>query len=90
MRTVFADACYWVALANSRDSLHEKALEVCEEIGNVRIVTTDEVLMELLNFYSEYPDFREIAVRVVKEIMANPNVEVVPQTRKSFMDGLFL
>ncbi len=49
MRAVFADTFYWIALANRRDTWHEKAKFVSKSLGQVRVVTTDEVLIEFLN-----------------------------------------
>jgi hypothetical protein len=53
MRAVFADAGYWVAIGNSRDALHAWATAVVEQLGEHRIVTTEMVLVEVLNGFSE-------------------------------------
>jgi predicted nucleic acid-binding protein len=44
MKQVFVDTSYWIALANSRDQLHELALQISGRISPVHLVTTDEVL----------------------------------------------
>jgi hypothetical protein len=46
MRAVFADAGYWLAIANSRDRLHARAAALAERLGEYRIVTSEMVLME--------------------------------------------
>lgn len=53
MRSVFADTGYWIALVSVRDNLHAKALEVSRALGQVRIVTSELVLTELLNAFAE-------------------------------------
>ena len=91
MRTVFADANYWVALANPKDQLYPKAIQVSQTIAGARLVTTDEVLIEFLNHYSGKGEFlRGKAVEFVHAINQDPNITVVPQTRESFRKGLEL
>lgn len=41
MKRVFADTAYWLALTNSFDQYHTKALEVSEALGPCRLFTTD-------------------------------------------------
>ena len=85
MRIVFADSGYWVAMFNPADSLHEKAETVTAELGPFRIVTTQMVLVEFLNFMSSKGEFlRETAVDAVRNLETNPTVEVVEQTDVQF------
>jgi predicted nucleic acid-binding protein len=51
MTSVFADTSYWIALADSADSSHRKALELTSRFAETAIVTTDEVLAEYLTFF---------------------------------------
>ena len=91
MKTVFADAWYWIALANPRDQWHERAKAMGPKLGPAHLITTDEVLVEVLAFFSEYgADMRKTAVRLVRAVLANPNVTVTPQTRDSFLRGIRL
>lgn len=91
MKAVFADAACWLTLANPKDELHDVAKEARRNLGNVHLVTTDETLMEFLTGLSKFgAGFRRSAARAVREIMNNPNVKVVPQTRSSFIRGLEL
>jgi predicted nucleic acid-binding protein len=43
MTAIFADTFYWIALADSTDSAHERAVEFTAERATSGIVTTDEV-----------------------------------------------
>ena len=85
MPEVFAHTGYWVALFNPNDQLHQKAREVTRELGDCRKVTTEMVLVEFLNFVSgEEQYLRRLAGEKVKELSANPDVEVVAQTSGQF------
>jgi predicted nucleic acid-binding protein len=91
MKSIFADTHYWIALAIPTDQQHARAKEVTKALGAAVIVTTDEVLLEFLNFLSRYgPALRTAGVKLVRSVIANPNIQVVPQTRDSFLRGLEL
>lgn len=91
MKTVFADAVYWIATAIPNDSWHEAAKAARQQLGAVRIVTTDEVLTEFLAaLSSKGPNLRRAAVKLVRAILADANIKVLPQSRDSFQKGLEL
>jgi uncharacterized protein len=46
MRTLFADTFYWVALINPGDDWYSRVLSISQSLGQIRLVTTDEVLTE--------------------------------------------
>ena len=48
MRRLFADTVYWIALANRKDQWHAKVVQTMRSLGQVSLVTTDEVLDEFL------------------------------------------
>ena len=54
MDNVFADACYWIAKLSRRDSLHEIAVLLSDTLDSRRIVTTELVLVEVLNFFANW------------------------------------
>jgi predicted nucleic acid-binding protein len=91
MRAVFADTVYWVAVVKPGDQWSEIAKEVRSSLGDVRLVTTDEVLTEFLTglaYGGEH--LRGQVAKMVRAIMENPNVKVLPQTRDSFLSGVKL
>ncbi|MBM4039735.1 MAG: type II toxin-antitoxin system VapC family toxin [Planctomycetes bacterium] len=91
MRTLFADTCYWIASANPRDAWHEWVRSAPQWLGPFHIVTTDEVLVEFLNFFGELGQrAREQAADAVRAILRSPTVRVLPQSRESFLAGLSL
>ena len=89
MKVIFADTVYWVALINPKDEWRNQARSVIALLADARIVTTDSILIEVLNFFAEHGDeARRRAVTVVEQLLTNPNTEVVPQTRDNFLAGL--
>jgi uncharacterized protein len=87
---VFADTFYWIALVNSRDSAHAAVLGYSRNLGSRLVLTTDEVLIELLAFCASDPQLRLEAALTVQDILATRGVRVVPQSRECFLSGLAL
>ncbi|MGI9174823.1 MAG: type II toxin-antitoxin system VapC family toxin [Rhodothermales bacterium] len=91
MRRVFADTFYWVALINPRDSAHAQVAGFTLSTQPAVVVTTEEVLTEVLNFFAEYEGgARGRAAQVIELILERPDVRVLPQSTSSFRDGLDL
>lgn len=84
MKTVFADAVYWIAIVKPRDPWRDAAQAAKKRLGQARIVTTEEVLGEFLAALRKGPSLRHTAIKMVRAILSNPNVKVVPQSRDSF------
>lgn len=85
MKKVFVDSGYWIAILNKHDKLHSRAVEVSENAREDRYVTTDFVLLEILNHLANKGNnLREAAVRTVRVIRDAPNSIVVPCTRILF------
>jgi len=51
MSPVFADTLYWIALINSRDQWHDRALSMKTALADSSLVTTNGVLTEVANFF---------------------------------------
>jgi uncharacterized protein len=85
MRRIFADTSYWMALVNPRDQIHEKALSVSRQLSSESLVTTDMVLAEVLNSFSDSL-YREAVGRMVASLREDPSLTIAPQTRSQF-DG---
>ena len=81
MRSVFADSGYFIARLNRRDELHERAAAVAESLAPFRMVTTQLVPVEILNYASDGGEhIRRMAARLVHDLQNDPNVEIIPQT----------
>jgi uncharacterized protein len=84
MSRTFVDTLYLIASINPRDQWHQKAQEVGATLKG-DLVTTEAVLIELLNFFSAYgPEMRVKAAAVVYELLDLPGVQVTEQTRDTF------
>ena len=91
MKQLFADTFYWIALTNSRDNWHQRVLEFTGTLDRVKIITTDEILTEVLNFLCTYgPPMRRRTAQLIRDILEDPNIQVVEQTHSSFNQGLIL
>ena len=90
MPTFFADSGYWIALWNSRDALHEKALSIADERSATdEILTTRMVLIEALDALSGSGEFRRrIAAREVEALEDDPSVEIIPLSDDHFQSAL--
>lgn len=91
MTRVFADAVYWVAIANRKDQWYAKVVVAMRSLRQATLVTTEDVFDEFLAHYSGHgPALRRLAAATVEKAMANPLVIVLPQSHHSFVDGLAL
>ncbi|BCU14136.1 type II toxin-antitoxin system VapC family toxin [Microcystis aeruginosa] len=91
MKQIFADTFYWVALINPQDNWHQRAREVTSSLKNVKLVTTDEVLVELLNFMSvRGANRKRRTVEFIDNLLQNPRLQVIPQNLESFLQGFEL
>ena len=88
MKTVFADTCYWIALLNPKDQTHDIAVRVSKGLATYRMLTTEEVLTELLNYFGARGSFfRSAAVKLVERMEADSSIEILPQTHEGFVAG---
>jgi predicted nucleic acid-binding protein len=91
MKRIFADAGYWIALVHPRDPLHAKAQEESASVGDAEVVTSQMVLVEVLNaFAGQGAQFRQAASKLAQELQSRPSVSVVQQTSAQFHQALAL
>ena len=89
--TIFADAFYWVALIFPRDNSHARVRSFSATLGPARLVTTDEILTEVLNHFSHLGAYwRSKSAALVHDLRSDPDVDVLPQTRADFDAALAL
>jgi len=88
MRTVFADTFYWIALLNPKDQAHARAVSVSKRLGPVRIITSEEVLTEVLNYFGPRGSFfRGAATRLLERMQSDRSIQIVPQSHEDFLAG---
>jgi predicted nucleic acid-binding protein len=91
MTAIFADTFYWIALADFSDSFHDRALALIAAYGSQPLVTTDEVLIEYLNYFGNRPEaVRRHVAAGVRRMIESSGIRIVPQSRASFLAGLTL
>ncbi len=91
MTEVFADTFYWIALLNPADKWHQEAKIFSQTNPEVTLVTTDAVMIELLNYFSEAGDrMRQAATAFCEQAMEHANTLVLPQSRETFTRGIEL
>jgi predicted nucleic acid-binding protein len=87
-QAVFADTFFWIAVTNPADRFHPDAHGF--DLTDTILVTTDEVLVEFLTFFSDDPWLRAKAARTAEASLEQAKIRVIPQTRESFLAGLAL
>jgi uncharacterized protein len=87
MKQIFADTSYWIGLVNPRDQIHQKVIKITQQLFSVRLLTTQMVLGELLNSFSDTP-FRRAVAGMVLKLRNDRNVRIVPQTSEQFESAL--
>jgi uncharacterized protein len=89
MRRIFADALYWIALLHRRDQWHHAVLQASRALAGCHLLTTDEVLSEMLAAFCEAgPILRQRAAALVRRLHQRTTITVRPQSRVSFLTGL--
>ena len=91
MNSIFADAGYWIALLHPKDELHSKAESVSSQLGPVRMITSEMILTEVLNYFSDKgSSLRQAAATLAEQVQSDPNSVVVPQTSIQFRNAFRL
>jgi predicted nucleic acid-binding protein len=83
VKRVFADTGYFVALMSADDALHQAAVDyaaLLEIDATTELVTTDAVLVEVLNSASRGSAAREKAAALV-QVLRSSAAHIEPQTR---------
>jgi len=91
MRLVFTDTYYWIAYLNDQDQGHAAALAISQSLQGATLVTTEEVFIEVLTYFSGRGRYlRQLAAATVHSVYANSKMQVLPQSQQSFLTGLAL
>jgi len=86
---IFADAGYWAALRNRRDSLHPRALQVARRLVGEHwtMITTPFVFAEAYAILTRMPNARQ---QVVRDTWENPIVQMEQASYEDQRDALAL
>ncbi|GAC1400584.1 MAG: PIN domain-containing protein [Pyrinomonadaceae bacterium] len=85
---IFVDINYWIAIINSNDQWHSRAVERRKSLVEVYLMTTEMVLTETLNHFAEHgTEARKRVAAVVERILARRDIETIKQTSNAFLSG---
>ncbi len=91
MNRLFCDTLYFTALINPKDQWHQSAVSIEPLVETLDLVTTEEVLTELLNFYGEFGQRMRFEVSLyVRQLLVNPKFEIIGRRELSFLNALEL
>lgn len=91
MSLVFADAVYWIAMTNPRDQWRSAATAASRNLKGSRVITTDYILAETLNYFAESGShFRHTVCVQIEEILLNPEIEIIDASHMQFLEGFQL
>lgn len=82
---VFLDTGFVIALSVPNDRLHDKAVQLADQIESegIRVITTRAVMLEIGNALSK-SRYRPAAVKLFDALEADPNVEILPLSEDLF------
>jgi predicted nucleic acid-binding protein len=87
MTPVFADTSFWVAVINPTDQLHAKASEARRRLAGSRFITSELVLVEVLNYFASFRS-RRLAAAAVRDVIEDQDIEILSHTRDALLNGL--
>jgi uncharacterized protein len=88
---IFADTGYFIALLNPGDQLHSKALHLAQVLAQQTILTSDLVLVELLNDFSDRRNsLRQAAGNFVRQLQNSRSTQIIHINPSLFEDALTL
>lgn len=88
MKTVFADAFYFVGLVNRTDQHHATAVAAARQLRD-EIVTTEWILAEFADALAESAS-RRLVPRFIRELEQDAKVKIVRASTDLFRRGLAL
>jgi uncharacterized protein len=79
---IFIDTLYVVALVNSRDQYHDRAVSLSLQLENESFVITDSVLLEIGNALAR--NYKAEATSIIESFLGSDDVAVVFLTPELF------
>lgn len=90
MKKWFVDTSYFIAIIMPKDEWHEAAMNL-GVFEHSQVVTTEEVLIEVLNFFSGFgPGLRARVASLIRGVLLNSNFEIAVRDDQSFLDAISL
>lgn len=86
MSCIFADTSFYVALANSKDSLHDIAVCASNQWDG-KVVTSEYILLELGNYLHNLKD-RKVFLDLFQAIHEDEDTQVIPASTPLLEKGI--
>jgi len=91
VKAVFVDTCHFIATLSPRDQWHSRAVELERQLDDFEFVTTDFVILELLNYFCGFPiEAKAGVVKTVQQLLVDPEIDVLACTHEILLAGLSL
>jgi predicted nucleic acid-binding protein len=91
VKQVFADSSFWIATLHPADELFAKALRAAEVLGKVELVTSELVVVEVLNHFCALgPNLRSRAARWASDVGQSFGFRVFPYDARLAEESLQL
>jgi uncharacterized protein len=91
VNALFADTGYFITLLNPGDQLHAQAIRLAQTLTRQTILTSELVLIELLNDFSDRGDFfRQAAGQFVNQLQTSRSTQVIHLDPNLFEKALML
>ena len=91
MKQIFADTFYWIALLNPKDDWHQVALNYACSCINDRLITTDGIIDEVLNYAASRGSLmRKKGLLMYRKMLQEPTIQVISYTSELRHLGLQL
>lgn len=88
MKNIFVDTHYLVAIINRLDQWHSPAINIVNKLGNTKLIVTESVFIETLNYFAEFrSEIKLHAANSVEGFAINPDVEVIEQNKNLLANG---
>lgn len=91
MTSIFVDTHYFVASFQETDQWHTQVVQTESKIVGRFLVTTDGILVEVLNYFSDFgPTTRRKVSQLIHEILSDNDFSVIEQSRPVLLKALEL
>ena len=88
MRKVFVDTAAWIALRNTKDTLHQQAISTMQELraDQIQLITSEFIFLEIADGFANSPK-RDSITDWVNQLRQMPTLTCVPLSQTLLNDA---
>ena len=91
MKKIFIDSSFFIAILHRGDQHHKEAADIASKLINIKFVTTEMVLAEVLNSLANKGGYtRSVVTKYVEEMYKDENIIIITQDEIQFKKGFEL